>query len=312
MSEASERPIFICYDGSDDAAKAIAVAGKLLGGGRALVCHSWVGLSRMLLHRDADKLPDPIREAAEEIDSSSADHAEELAAEGAELAIAGGFEAQPVTAKEHGDTWRALLAAAERHHAHLIVVGAHGVGRFDRLLLGSVSNALVHHSHIPVLVVRPNEGKEAGDGPLLLCYDGSDDAKRATDVAGQLFPGRRALVLNLWQSWAARTPALATGSVHGMAAQLDELADEQSGELCEEGFDRAEDVGLRAEGTSGHAHGPLWRSVLATADEVDASTIVMGSRGLSGISAVLGSVSHGVVHNSHRPVLIVPPAAKPD
>jgi nucleotide-binding universal stress UspA family protein len=39
-----------------------------------------------------------------------------------------------------------------------------------------------------------------------------------------------------------------------------------------------------------------------------AELIVLGSRGRSGIkSMVLGSVSYGVLHNSERPLLIVPP-----
>ena len=35
-------------------------------------------------------------------------------------------------------------------------------------------------------------------GPIMLCYDRSDGARRAIEVAGALFPGREAVVLHVW------------------------------------------------------------------------------------------------------------------
>lgn len=46
----------------------------------------------------------------------------------------------------------ALLLACDR--ADLLVVGARGVGGFEGLLLGSVSQQVVQHSTVPVVVVR--------------------------------------------------------------------------------------------------------------------------------------------------------------
>ena len=56
-----------------------------------------------------------------------------------------------------GDPREALLAAAQREHADLLVVGSHGRTGLARLLLGSVSSHLVTHATCSVLVVKvPN------------------------------------------------------------------------------------------------------------------------------------------------------------
>jgi nucleotide-binding universal stress UspA family protein len=53
-----------------------------------------------------------------------------------------------------GDPREIILAEAERSNPHAIFVGARGLGRMDRLLLGSVSSYIVTHAHCTVEVVR--------------------------------------------------------------------------------------------------------------------------------------------------------------
>jgi len=302
-------PVLLGYDGSPSSATAITVAGQLLAPRKAVICHVWSGLSRAMLHAEPAALPGVLRDAAQELDDADATAGAQVAADGAERARAAGFDATPLPEREHGKTWRTLLEAGDRSDASVIAVGAHGLSGIGRAVLGSVSTALVHHSSIPVLVVPATTPEEGTGGPLLLCYDGSDGAKRAIAVASRVFEARKALVFHTWESWVAEAPALAgvTATVHGMAVELDQAADEQSEDRTAEGVEIAGHAGFHAEGLSERAEGPVWKAVLDAADRNASAAIVVGARGLTGISAALGSVSNGVVHHSRRPVLVVSP-----
>ncbi|MFD3411283.1 universal stress protein [Streptomyces cyaneofuscatus] len=74
-------------------------------------------------------------------------------------ALAGHREKYPDVVVEqqavHGRPREALIEASRS--AQLVVVGARGRGGFTGLLLGSVSQALLHHAHCPVTVVRGKE-----------------------------------------------------------------------------------------------------------------------------------------------------------
>ena len=52
---------------------------------------------------------------------------------------------------------QAIVEKAEEWGADLIVVGSHGYGFWERIFLGSVSNAVVHHAPCSVLVVRKSK-----------------------------------------------------------------------------------------------------------------------------------------------------------
>jgi nucleotide-binding universal stress UspA family protein len=56
------------------------------------------------------------------------------------------------------------------------------------------------------------------------------------------------------------------------------------------------------------AQGSATEAILRVADEVDAGFVVLGSHGAGNSDQpLLGSTSHWIVRNSHRPVIIVPP-----
>jgi nucleotide-binding universal stress UspA family protein len=49
-----------------------------------------------------------------------------------------------------------ILDQAEAWNADLIVLGSHGYSRLERIIIGSVSHAVVSHAKCSVLVVRPH------------------------------------------------------------------------------------------------------------------------------------------------------------
>jgi len=143
--------------------------------------------------------------------------------------------------------------------------------------------------------------------PVILCYDGSDDAKVAIQRAAALFGARRAVVLVAWPRAQVQMAYSWPGMVYAQDLDaLDKAAAEGAAELAEQGADLAREAGLDAEPMAMRASGPIWQAILAAADDRDAAAIVLGSRGLSGIkSLVLGSVSGAVVHHATRPTLVV-------
>jgi nucleotide-binding universal stress UspA family protein len=47
-----------------------------------------------------------------------------------------------------------IIAHVEHHPTNLVVIGSRGLSTAKRLLLGSVSDAVLHHLKVPVFVVR--------------------------------------------------------------------------------------------------------------------------------------------------------------
>ncbi len=68
------------------------------------------------------------------------------------------------TALIEGEPAEVLLRQTDE--ARLLVVGSRGYGPLRRVLLGSVSSAVVAHAACPVIVVPRGSGKEAGADEL--------------------------------------------------------------------------------------------------------------------------------------------------
>jgi nucleotide-binding universal stress UspA family protein len=271
------------------------------------VVHSFEGLAERLLHAGLPGLTPRLVESADELAATEREEAERLALEGQELARAAGFDSEPLVAVQGANAWHTILATAGKHAACAIVAGSRGRSGVATALLGSVSLGLLHHSTVPVLIVPTEASVEASGERALLCYDDSAPSRQAIEQAATLLSGNDALVLHLWESWLARTHGgLAAAVARGMARELDGIATERSSQIATRGLAWAKECGWAAEPLSARCEESLWRCVLHMGEENEASTIVVARRGLSGVSSVLGSVSHGVVHHARRPVLVVP------
>lgn len=91
-----------------------------------------------------------------EIEQSARENAEQILSD-AEMAIRkhyDGTELHIITEILFGSPESRIVEAAREFKADLVVVGSHGYSTWERLLLGSVSDAVVHHVPCSVLVVR--------------------------------------------------------------------------------------------------------------------------------------------------------------
>jgi nucleotide-binding universal stress UspA family protein len=144
----------------------------------------------------------------------------------------------------------------------------------------------------------------AGDlGPVLFAYDGSDLARLAIEEAGrQLMPGRNAVVLTVWVPF--RVGFIPPPGVEFDAAATDEVRKAAEG-TAGQGASIAQAAGFVAQSLAVE-EADTWKGIARTADDREASLIVLGSRGKHGFTGIfLGSVASSVAAHSGRNVLIV-------
>ncbi len=148
---------------------------------------------------------------------------------------------------------------------------------------------------------------------ILLCYDGSADARAAIDHAGELVGGQPTTVLTVWEPFIQVLTRTATG--FGLAPgmmnieEIDVANREGAQSRAEEGAELARHAGLNAQPRTRAQVTTVAAAILEEASDLDANAIVVGSRGLTGVKSILlGSVSHGLIQHADRTVIVVPSA----
>jgi len=143
---------------------------------------------------------------------------------------------------------------------------------------------------------------------ILVSIDGSPDAEQALTQAIDLASTQHARLTIF--SAAVGPPAVAyMGGGAGVAATLAAEAGPEAERLLSEARDRVpEGVSV----TTVQSSDPVRMALLAQIDSGHHDLLVMGSRGRGAVrSAVLGSVSHYLLHHSPIPVLVVHDGERP-
>ena len=152
------------------------------------------------------------------------------------------------------------------------------------------------------------------DAPLIISYDGSEVAKAAVRHAAELFPGRPAVLVTVWEPGLAVLP-IDSAELLGptpippdpeTVEAVDRGQRDHATRVAGEGAELARSLGLAAEPHAVADEVDVADTVLHLAREREAAAVVLGSHGISGLrKRLLGGVSRKLIEHSQLPVLVI-------
>jgi nucleotide-binding universal stress UspA family protein len=202
----------------------------------------------------------------------------------------------------------ALHELAEQIEPAAIVIGSAHHGALGRVLLGSVGNALLTGAPCPILVAphgyanaEPKPFQRIGVG-----VDGSEESDAAMRVAGALAKRLDAELLIIAVAEPPdfghmTPPAVFEGATYqeAVAEAMETVLERYKGEVP---------AGVRAE--TRLLHGDAGLALAEAAEELD--LLIVGSRRYGPVRrALLGGVSHRLMHHAPSPLLVLPRDASP-
>lgn len=236
--------------------------------------------------------------------------------------LPGNWPPEVQTITDAHDARHGIVTAAEQCKANLVVVGARGLGTFERLLLGSVSRAVVHNSKVPVWVARGGQGRQADSGVnlLLACENPElgylqaealagftwppDSTCRTLTVVPSMFAGK----VPEWLQQQARAPDVEE-MVKTWAREHDEEL--RSMRACMEQFASKLPAGCRQSGPI-VAEGEPASVILSTIAREKIDVVAVGAYRKNWLaSTLLGSTSEAVLNHAECSVLVVPHRQEP-
>ena len=295
--EATLKKILLATDGSEDAALAAGAAAHLSKkvGAELYIAHAWRPQTQQASYPAVvwTNYAHLYEREARKVLASQVDAVEALGSSVEEARLLRGT---PIDA---------ILDLCKEIEPGLVVVGSRGLGPLRRILIGSVSEGIVHHAHCPVLVVRG--GEEAWPPERVVIGDGgSDGSGRATELAASIggVCGADVVLVRAYR----HPPEPIGGWSAEDRRRLDEarLREVEALEKRAKGLREASGSRLQTRVTEGDAA----LALLTVAEETNEhkTLVAVDSRGLGALRRVrLGSVSTNVLRAAGGPVLICPP-----
>jgi nucleotide-binding universal stress UspA family protein len=118
---------------------------------------------------------------------------------------------------------------------------------------------------------------------ILLCSDGSDDAKAAADRAAKLFPNGPMTVLAVWEPYIEMITQNGFGLAYAPPVtdveHIDAVVEQLARDTAEEGVDRLRHAGIAAQPRTEARGTSIAATILDVADDIDADAIILGTRG---------------------------------
>ncbi|WP_169979992.1 universal stress protein [Microbispora sp. H10836] len=177
-----------------------------------------------------------------------------------------------------------------------IVLGSRGLGGFAGIVVGSVSTHVAGHAPCPVVVVRP--GWSGGRGEIVVGVDDSPECEPALAYAFEQAKAHGG-ALRAVHAWQLPAHPLAPEITYDVE-EVREAHRHVTREKLADPRGRCPEVPVREEIVYGH---PVDALVQASRG---AGLLVVGSHGRGALgSAMLGSVSRGVLHHAECPVAVV-------
>ena len=192
---------------------------------------------------------------------------------------------EAIAEMRQGEAVAAILDAAERHSADLIVLGNKGMGQPRRFRLGSVPDQVAHSAPCDVLIVDTTKSPPAEERPGRL-YTRIVAGTDGSPTAGE----------------AART-AFELAMVVGASVNLVYVGDPIVGAILLEQTAGGRPDGVKVENTV--LEGEPAEAIPGLAEARGADLIVVGNKGMRGARRMLGSVPNTVAHRAPSSVLIV-------